>query len=262
MTALIVIIIIVVVAVVAAAVIGWRYRLRRRFGPEYDRAVAEHSGVLRAEAELSGRQRRVRKLDIRPLSDDARRRYTADWAVVQERFVDAPQTAVTQAYNLVTTVMTERGYPNADDEQATADLSVDHARTVGHFRAARQITQQVSQNGADGDSDTEALRQALIHYRVLFSDLLGTPDDAEQPASVNGRAGWADEPAAARPAVADETAAQQRTWAAEPVEAEPLEGEPYDSEPLEGEPYDSEPLAGEPYDSEPLRDETTESRQQ
>lgn len=232
MTALIIILIIIVVAILAAAVIGWRYRLRRRFGPEYDRAVAEQHGVLRAEAELSGRQRRVRKLDIRPLSDDARRRYSADWGVVQERFVDAPQTAVTQAYNLVTTVMTERGYPNADDEQATADLSVDHARTVGHFRTAQQITQQVTQNGSDRDGDTEALRQALIHYRVLFSDLLGEPDNAQEVASVNGRAAWADEPAAARPAVADEAAAGQPAWVAEPVEAEPLETEPTTSQPL------------------------------
>jgi hypothetical protein len=225
MTALIIILIIIVVAIVAAAIIGWRYRLRRRFGPEYDRAVAGQHGVLRAEAELSGRQRRVRKLDIRPLSDDARSRYTADWAVVQERFVDAPQAAVTQAYNLVTTVMTERGYPNADDEQATADLSVDHARTVGHFRAARQITQQVTENVVGSDGDTEALRQALIHYRVLFSDLLGEPDGAEERASVNGRAARADEPAASRPAVANEAAAEQPAWVAEPVEAEPLADE-------------------------------------
>jgi hypothetical protein len=247
MTALIVIIVIVVVAVAAAAVVGWRYRLRRRFGPEYDRVVAEQHGVLRAEAELSGRQRRVRKLDIRPLSDDARRRYSADWATVQERFVDAPEAAVMQAYNLVTTVMTERGYPNADDEQATADLSVDHARTVGHFRAARQITQQVTQNGADSDGDTEALRQALIHYRVLFSDLLGVPDSAQHDASANGHAAWTDEPATARPEVADETAAEQRAWATEPLEAEPVE---------------AEPVEAEPGLSPPMADESTESRQQ
>jgi hypothetical protein len=246
MTAIIIILIIIVVAIVAAAVIGRRYQLRRRFGPEYDRAVAEQHGVLRAEAELSGRQRRVRKLDIRPLTDEECRRYSADWAVVQERFVDAPQTAVTQAYNLVTTVMTERGYPNGDDEQATADLSVDHARTVGHFRTARQITTQVTQTGADGDGDTEALRQALIHYRVLFSDLLGEPDSAEEPTSANGRAAWADESATARPGAADETAAEQSVWAGEP---------------LEGAPVEADPLEAEPSATPPLADEATEGRQ-
>jgi hypothetical protein len=186
MTALIVVLVILAVVVIAlAGVAGWRIRLRRQFGPEYDRAVAEQHGVLRAEAELTGRHRRVRRLDIRPLSDDARRRYAADWTAIQERFVDAPQAAVMQANSLVTTVMTERGYPNADDEQATADLSVDHAQTVGHFRAARQITAQLTGDGAYGDADTEALRQALIHYRVLFADLLGEPDAAELPLEDN-----------------------------------------------------------------------------
>jgi hypothetical protein len=237
MTALIVILVIIAIAVVAAvAVIGRRNRLRRQFGPEYDRAVVEQQGVLRAEAELTGRQRRVRKLDIRPLSDDARRRYSADWMTVQERFVDTPEAAVTQAYNLVTTVMTERGYPNADDDQATADLSVDHARTVGHFRAARQITEQVTQNGAYGDGDTEALRQALIHYRALFDDLLGEPDTGEQLAPLNGRAAAANEPATGGPALDDETPAMRPTWVAERDEAEPVEAEPGANQP---EPYEA-----------------------
>lgn len=180
MTALIVVLVIIAIAVIAvAAGAGWRSRLRRQFGPEYDRAVAEQHGVLRAEAELTGRHRRVRRLDIRPLTEDARRRYAADWTAIQERFVDAPQAAVMQANSLVGTVMAERGYPNADDEQAMADLSVDHAQTVGHFRAARQITGQLSDDGSYGDADTEALRQALIHYRALFADLLGEPDAGE-----------------------------------------------------------------------------------
>jgi hypothetical protein len=187
MTALIVVVILAIVVIAVAAVAGWRYRLRRQFGPEYDRAVEQH-GVLRADAELTSRHRRVRRLDIRPLSDDARRRYAADWTAIQERFVDAPQAAVMQAYSLVSTVMTERGYPNADDEQAIADLSVDHARTVGHFRAAREITGQLSDDGAYGENDTEALRQALIHYRALFADLLGEPDAAEPPLEDNQRA--------------------------------------------------------------------------
>jgi hypothetical protein len=180
MTALIVVIVILAIVVIAiAAIAGWRHRLRSQFGPEYDRAVAEQHGVLRAEAELTSRHRRVRRLDIRPLNEDARRRYAADWTAIQERFVDAPQAAVMQANSLVSTVMAERGYPGADDEQAMADLSVDHAQTVGHFRAARQITGQLSDDGSYGDADTEALRQALIHYRALFADLLGEPDAGE-----------------------------------------------------------------------------------
>lgn len=181
MTALIVVLVILAIVVIAvAAGAGWRYRLRRQFGPEYDRAVAEQHGVLRAEAELTGRHRRVRRLDIRPLTQEARRRYAADWTAIQERFVDAPQATVMQANSLVSTVMAERGYPNADDEQAMADLSVDHAQTVGHLRVARQITGQLSDDGSHGDAGTETLRQALIHYRALFADLLGEPD-ADEP---------------------------------------------------------------------------------
>lgn len=180
-TAIVVVVVIVIIAALAAvALTSRRRRLQQQFGPEYDRAVEEQNGRLRAEAELTDRQRRVRKLDIRPLSDEARSRYTADWMVIQEQFVDAPQSAVSDAYALVTTVMKDRGYPTEDDEQVLADLSVEHAQTVGQFRSARVITM----NAAAGDAATEDLRQALIHYRALFSDLLGpaVPDASDAPA--------------------------------------------------------------------------------
>jgi len=166
----VVVVIIVIVALAALAMTARRRRLRQQFGPEYDLAVSEQNSKLRAEAALVDRQRRVRKLDIKPLSDEARARYSADWVLIQEQFVDSPQSAVSDAYALVTTVMTDRGYPTEDDEQVMADLSVEHAETVSHFRAARAITM----NSAAGDAATEDLRQALIHYRALFSDLLGT----------------------------------------------------------------------------------------
>jgi hypothetical protein len=169
------IVLIVVVIIVLLALIGGlglairRRRLQQQFGPEYERVLSEQDSRLRAEAELTDRQRRVRSLDIKPLSDAARQQYSARWLAVQETFVDAPQRAVLEAYDLVTSVMTERGYPIEDDDQMQADLSVDHAETVSHFRAARQITS----TAAEGNAQTEDLRQALIHYRALFSDLLG-----------------------------------------------------------------------------------------
>jgi hypothetical protein len=230
MTAVIVIVVILVIAVLAVvAFLTWRRRLRQRFGPEYDRTVAGQSSTLRAEAELAERQRRVRKLHIRPLTNEARQRYAADWDAIQEQFVDSPQAAVAAAYELVTRVMTDRGYPAADDEQAFADLSVDHAQTVGHFRSARAITQQVTGSATAGDGDTEDLRQALIHYRALFSDLLGEP--AAEPAGAvqngavpaagawNGRARAQEAPEATvipaqeaphdQPAIEDES---ENTW--------------------------------------------------
>ena len=130
---------------------------------------------MKAEAELAGRQRRVRNLDIRPLDAAAQARYTRDWAAVQEQFVDAPQEAVTAAQRLVMTVMSERGYPTEGGDQMLADLSVEHARVLDHYRAAYEI----SQRAADGMTSTEDLRQAMIHYRALFQDLLGTAPAAE-----------------------------------------------------------------------------------
>jgi hypothetical protein len=182
-TAVVIVVVIVIIAALGAvAVMSRRRRLQQQFGPEYDRAVAEQNSKLRAEAELTSRQRRVSKFDIRPLDEAARATYAADWTAIQEHFVDSPQTAVAEAYRLVTKVMTERGYPTGDDEQVLADLSVEHAQTVGHFRAAQEITRST----AVGQAATEDMRQAFIHYRALFSDLLGGP--GAQPAGPTGPA--------------------------------------------------------------------------
>lgn len=183
-TVVIVIVVIIVIGAIAAAVMSAtrRRRLQQRFGPEYDRLVSEHDSKFKAEAELSRRERRVNDLNIRPLEQAARERYIAEWATIQERFVDAPQGAVVQAQNLVVAVMNERGYPTEDRDQVLADLSVDHAAFVDHYRAASDI----SERAADGTSSTEDLRQAVIHYRVLFEDLLGQPADSEVAAADRG----------------------------------------------------------------------------
>ena len=65
--------------------------------------------------------------------------------------------------------MSERGYPVEADDQMLADLSVQHSAVLDHYRAAYVI----SQRAADGMASTEDLRQAMIHYRALFEDLLG-----------------------------------------------------------------------------------------
>jgi hypothetical protein len=76
---------------------------------------------------------------------------------------------VMAAQRLVMTVMQERGYPTEVSDQMVADLSVDHASVLDHYRAAYEI----SQRAADNAASTEDLRQAMIHYRALFQDLLG-----------------------------------------------------------------------------------------
>ena len=173
--AIIVVIVIIVAVAAGSATVSRRRRLRERFGPEYDRMVADQQSQRKAEAELAGRERRVRDLDIRPLSQAARTEYTAQWASIQERFVDQPAAAVDQAQQLVTAVLNDRGYPTEGYDQILADLSVEYARTLEHYRAAHSI----SESAASGSGSTEDLRQAMIHYRVMFDDLL--TGDADTP---------------------------------------------------------------------------------
>ena len=173
-TGALVVIIIVVVIVVAAVVIAAmaaarRRRLQQRFGPEYDRVVGERGSQLKAESELAGRERRIRSLEIRPLSDTARANYASSWRTIQEQFVDQPENSVVKAQALVTRVMKDRGYPVEGHDQMLADLSVEHASTLEQYRLAHTI----SQSAAQGQASTEDLRQAMIKYRALFSDLLG-----------------------------------------------------------------------------------------
>jgi hypothetical protein len=167
---------VVVVAVLALGVTAARRRrrLRQRFGPEYDRLVGEHDSKLKAESEMTGRERRVDGLDIQPLTESARARYAQQWAGIQEQFVDTPEDAVASSQLLVVTVMTELGYPAEDPDQVLADLSVEHATTLDHYRAA----EQTSRNAAAGTASTEDLRLAMIDYRALFRDLVGEPAGA------------------------------------------------------------------------------------
>jgi hypothetical protein len=168
----IVVAVIVIGAVVFAVLaVSRRRRLQQRFGPEYDRVVEGSDSKRKAEAELTGRERRVRDLEIQPLTDPARAGYAAQWAGIQEQFVDAPADALSGAQLLVTAVMTERGYPVQEDDQVLADLSVEYSGTLDHYRAA----QEISCSAAEGTASTEDLRLAMIHYRALFGDLLGEP---------------------------------------------------------------------------------------
>ena len=172
--------IVVAVIVVGAVVLGMmtvfrRRRLQQRFGPEYDRVVGERDSRREAEAELTERERRVQGLDIQPLTDMARAGYAGRWTSIQEQFVDAPANAVSGAQFLVADVMTERGYPAGqhDQDQVLADLSVEHSGTLDRYRAAEEISGKADA----GTASTEDLRQAMVHYRALFADLLGEPAD-------------------------------------------------------------------------------------
>ncbi len=142
--------------------------LRQRFGVEYDRAVEEFGSPARAERELAARTRRVDHIEFHDLNDADRARFTSIWTGIQAQFVDDPIAAVTGANALIKEVMRARGYPSDDFEQRVADLSVDHAAVVQHYRAARAL----SESSRKGQGNTEDLRQAVVHYRALFADLL------------------------------------------------------------------------------------------
>lgn len=173
------------VAIIVAVVLWVAMRTRRteqlrtRFGPEYDRTVHDARTVTEGEATLIERQTRVERLQIRPLSPDDARRFGLAWRDVQARFVDDPKGAIIDADRLVGEVMHARGYPLGDFEQRVADISVDHPNVVMNYRAAREIVRDHERGGAS----TEDLRQAMVHFRALFADLLGAPlpTSQEQP---------------------------------------------------------------------------------
>jgi hypothetical protein len=174
------IIIAVVIVIAVAALLVMRKRrsdqLKQRFGPEYDRAVLQHGDARHAEAVLTDREKRVEKFSIRALPPGDRERYAEEWANVQKRFVDDPAVAVTEADKLVTKVMLARGYPMSTFEQRTADISVNYPGVVQNYRSARTIV--VRHN--NGQSTTEDLRQAMVHFRSLFDELLESTPKAEK----------------------------------------------------------------------------------
>jgi hypothetical protein len=173
---------IAVAVVLVACIATWLYarkrrtkRLRTQFGgAEYSRAVKEGGGVRQAEAVLDQRAVRVERLHIRTLAPADRARFVDSWARVQSRFVDSPGGAVTDADQLLGDVMSTRGYPVSDFEQRAADISVDHPRVLENYRAAHQSALLQTK----GQASTEDLRQAMIHYRTLFEELVGEPEAA------------------------------------------------------------------------------------
>lgn len=177
-TIVLIVIVVVVVLAIAAYFVMQRQRssqLKERFGPEYDRAVDQYGDPKKAEPELLTREKRVKRFNITPLSDAERTQYADAWRSVQAHFVDDPGAAVGEADDLVNRVMAARGYPMTDFEQQAADVSVDHPQVVSDYRAAHDIAMQQDQ----GQASTEDLRQAMVHYRALFEDLLEAP--ATQP---------------------------------------------------------------------------------
>ena len=175
----------IILAVVAIlAVGGWLFynkrrsdHLRSRFGSEYDRQVEEAGSRSKAEADLADREKRVSKLTITPLSPADQDRFLDRWTKVQATFVDDPARSVDYADALLAEVMSARGYPVSDFDQRAGDISVDHPNVVQHYRAGHDIALRHRK----GEASTDELRQALIHYRSLFEELVTERERTPEP---------------------------------------------------------------------------------
>jgi hypothetical protein len=168
-------VIVIVIAIVVIALAAWvilrirnSRRLRSRFGSEYDLLVEREGGRLRAESRLSDREKRVQRMHIRDLTREERDHFAREWIKRQSLFVENPRSAVVEADSLITGAMNVRGYPTTDFQTQLDDASVDHARVVDHYRRAHSIAERGPR------ATTEELRRAMVYYRALFEDFIGT----------------------------------------------------------------------------------------
>jgi hypothetical protein len=151
-------------------------RLKERFGPEYERAINEMGDKRQAENELEARVAHVNTLDIRPLTAEEVNRYTLEWQKTQTEFVDEPLTALQKADRLIQEVMKARGYPVEDFEQRAADISVDYPELVTDYRGLHLIAVKE----VDEEVGTEEMRQAMVHGRALFENLIKQETNEEE----------------------------------------------------------------------------------
>lgn len=177
----------ILVAVGVVAAVMWMVASRRRtmalrqkFGPEYEHVLHSKETPAEAERELLERQRRVESFSLRALTAEDVERFNTSWRTVQARFVDDPRTAVVDADRLIADVMRARGYPIEDTSRRLDDLSVEHAHVVNHYRDANAIMARHEH----GDAGTEDLRQAMVHFRALFDELVSVSG----PRRINRRA--------------------------------------------------------------------------
>lgn len=156
--------------------------LRTRFGPEYDLALREYGSRRKAEARLLERINRVDQLRIRDLTLEENNRYLTEWDSIQNRFIDHPRGAVTEADEMINSLFATCGYPAGPFAQRASDLSVHHSRLVEPYRRANAITVRAGKN----EATTEELRSAMILYRALFEEFMqattvATPIDISRP---------------------------------------------------------------------------------
>jgi hypothetical protein len=174
---------VIALAVIVVGVVGWLIysqlrskRLRQRFGPEYDATVKRLGSKSKAETELKRREKRVANFEIVPLEPADATRFSQSWNRLQGSFVDDPKGVLIEADRLVRELLLKRGYPVADFDLRAADISVDHPVVVNNYRAAQRIV-SLDQRG---EASTEDLRKAVVHFRALFDELLGSTKERDR----------------------------------------------------------------------------------
>jgi len=144
-----------------------RSHLQERFGPEYQRAVADH-GVGGAESRLNDIESERESLSLRDLPPATRNRYLDEWRQAEIRFVSDPRDATRAAERLVVRALHERGYPEGDDDQRLVSLvSADHPDVADRYRHGHEMLDNV-----DGAASTESLRRAMLDFRAVLEDVL------------------------------------------------------------------------------------------
>ncbi|HET6595401.1 MAG TPA: hypothetical protein VFG81_07245 [Anaerolineales bacterium] len=176
MTNTTILILVAIVALIVGALLVMAFnrfqrtrRLRDRFGPEYERIVNEAGDRQKAESELEARLAHVEALHIRPLSAEEVNRFSLEWQAIQAEFVDEPLASLQKADRLIREAMKAKGYPVEDFEQRAADISVDYPELVADYRGLHLIATKE----ADEKVSTEEMRQAMVHGRDLFENLVG-----------------------------------------------------------------------------------------
>jgi hypothetical protein len=151
-------------------------RLKERFGPEYERTINEMGDKRQAESELEARLAHVNTLNIRPLTTEEVNRYALEWQGTQTEFVDEPLTSLQKADRLIREVMKAKGYPVEDFEQRAADISVDYPELVTDYRGLHLIAVKEEED----EVSTEEMRQAMVHGRALFENLIRQEPTTEE----------------------------------------------------------------------------------
>ncbi len=177
---------IVLIVLIALAVRARRRRravarsneLRDRFGPEYDRTVAER-GRDGGESDLEHRVDRYRRSPARPLHPEARHRAMQRWSELQASYVDDPRVAVQRAEALLRSILDEREMPSDRlDDRVTAAAFV-RPGLADQYRKAHRVFVDIEAERADPSHEFDQ-RMAFLVYRELVIEHTRTPSDADE----------------------------------------------------------------------------------